>query len=197
MHAMLVVALRTGLRIGELRALRWSNVHLDRGVLWVRESIGKRGNRKEPKGKKHREAPLSNDAMRALRSIRQDRWEGVFTLDGSVMSMTIADESLKLMCRSAGMLPISWHILRHSYASHLVLRGVALPTVQSLMGHVNIRDTLRYSHLTPTIKREAVMLLDQRPPGAGVPRERARRGRPPTRLQQADEAMDSESPRLE
>jgi integrase len=181
MHAMLIVDLRTGLRIGELRALRWRNVHLDRGVLWVRETIGKKGERKEPKGKKHRELPLSNDALRALRSIKQDRWEGVFTLDGGVMSTDQADESLKLMCRSARMMPISWHILRHTFASHLVMRGVALVTVQRLMGHVNIRDTLRYSHLTPAIKQEAVMLLDEPAPGAGLPSDRPRRKPKPPR----------------
>lgn len=172
-HAMVIVAARTGLRHGELTGLRWKNVDLDRGVLWVRESISRTGKRKSPKGKKHREVPLSNDAMRALRSIRQDRWEPVFTVDGSILMPHQTDEALRLLCRAAGILPIGWHTLRHTFASHMVMRGVAISTVQAYMGHANIRDTQRYSHLSPEIKREAVMLLDQPAPTAGrAPRSR-------------------------
>ncbi len=196
MHAMLVVALRTGLRHGELIGLRWENVQLDRGVLWVRESITKRGRRKPPKGKKHREVPLSNDAMRALRSVRQDRWESVFTIDGSLLQPHETADALRLMCRSAGMMPIGWHRCRHSFASHLVMRGVALVTVQKLMGHVNIRDTLRYAHLTPAIKREAVMMLDEPPPeGSRRPRERsASKPRQPRPAADATQPPRSPSP---
>jgi hypothetical protein len=65
-------------------------------------------------------------------------------------------------------------------------------TVQRLMGHVNIRDTLRYSHLTPAIKTEAVMLLDQPAPTADAPRDRGRRPPTPTRRRQPSEATRSE-----
>ena len=174
-HAMLVVALRTGLRIGELCALRWQNVDLAKGVIWVRESYNfKHKKRKAPKGKKHREVPLSNDAIRALRSIRQDRWESVFTINGSVLMPHVTDEALKLMCRSAGMLPFGWHRLRHTFASHLVMRGHSLVAVQEFMGHVNIRDTLRYAGLSPKVKKEAVMSLDEPAPD-GLARERPAR----------------------
>jgi integrase len=182
MHAMLVVAIRTGLRHGELVALRWNNVHLDKGVLWVRESISRRGNRKEPKGKKDRMIPLTNDAIRALRSVRQDRWESVFTIDGSLLQPHETADALRLMCRSAKMMPIGWHKLRHTFASHLVMRGVNLPTVMKYMGHVNIRDTLRYSHLSPEVEREAIMVLDEPPPIGG---SRPRRDRKPRRDERA------------
>jgi integrase len=62
------------------------------------------------------------------------------------------------------MLPIGWHTLRHTFASHLVMRGVAIVTVQRLMGHANIRMTLKYAHLSPHVSREAVMLLDEPAP---------------------------------
>lgn len=197
MHAMLVVALRTGLRIGELCALRWHNVDLAKGVIWVRESYNfKHKKRKSPKGKKHREVPLSNEAIRALRSIRQDRWESVFTIDGRVLMAHTADEALKLMCRSAGMLPFGWHRLRHTFASHLVIRGHSLVALQKLMGHVNIRDTLRYAGLSPAVTREAVMSLDEpAPDGSGRPRERpARKQRQPRPVGDTTPPPSSPSP---
>jgi site-specific recombinase XerD len=56
---------------------------------------------------------------------------------------------------------ITTHGLRHTFASHLVMRGASLKAVQELLGHESIEMTLRYSHLTPHVKREAVQLLDR------------------------------------
>jgi len=55
---------------------------------------------------------------------------------------------------------IGWHVLRHSYASALVMRGVDMKTVQELMGHTTIQQTDKYAHLSPAVKREAVKKLD-------------------------------------
>jgi hypothetical protein len=55
---------------------------------------------------------------------------------------------------------ITTHGLPHTFASHLVMRGASLKAVQELLGHESIEMTLRYSHLTPDVKREAVQLLD-------------------------------------
>ena len=63
-------------------------------------------------------------------------------------------------CKRAGLRPISWHVLRHTFASHLVMRGVPLKAVQELMGHATIEMTMRYAHLSPDVRRNAVQLLD-------------------------------------
>jgi site-specific recombinase XerD len=55
--------------------------------------------------------------------------------------------------------------LRHTFASHLVMRGVALKAVQELLGHATIDMTIRYAHLSADVKREAAQLLDAPPNG--------------------------------
>ena len=57
-------------------------------------------------------------------------------------------------CRKAGLGKISWHILRHTFASHLVMKGVPLKAVHELMGYATIEMTLRYAHLSPEVGAE-------------------------------------------
>jgi len=62
--------------------------------------------------------------------------------------------------REAGIENFVFHDLRHTFASDLVMRGVDLVTVKELMGHADVKRTLRYAHLAPDYKREAIRRLD-------------------------------------
>jgi site-specific recombinase XerD len=59
---------------------------------------------------------------------------------------------------------IGWHDLRHTYGSHLAIRGVPIKVIQELMGHASIEMTLKYAHLSPETKQHAVQVLDQPAP---------------------------------
>jgi site-specific recombinase XerD len=61
--------------------------------------------------------------------------------------------------QAPGLRRIGWHALRHTFASHLVMRGVPLKAVQELMGHATIEMTMRYAHLSPDVRRSAVQML--------------------------------------
>jgi site-specific recombinase XerD len=63
-------------------------------------------------------------------------------------------------CRKAGLRQIGWHVLRQTFASHLVMRGAAMKVVQELLGHATIEMTMRCAHLSPAVPRHAVKLLD-------------------------------------
>lgn len=157
---MVRLALRTGLRLGELRALRWDDVDLVKGLLRVRQAAWK-NKVGSPKGGRGRDIPLSPRTMVALKRHSRFRREYVFTSkDGTMLTEGQCRWPLRRACRQAGLRQIGWHVLRHSFASHLVMRGVPLKTVQELLGHSDIRMTMRYAHLAPEVKDDAVRLLD-------------------------------------
>jgi integrase len=159
-YAMIFFALRTGLRYGELCELRWYDVDLNNGRVNVRRSCYL-GYVTTPKGGREREIPLSSQTIKLLREHRHLKGELVFCKeDGSRRRYDGSMNALKTLCRRANMRPLSWHVLRHTFASHLVMRGAPLKTVQELLGHATIEMTMRYAHLSPEVKRDAVDLLD-------------------------------------
>lgn len=161
-ETMIVLACRTGLRIGELRALRWQDVDLVAGKLTVRQAVWKT-EIGLPKGGRSREIPLSDDAKTVLLSHRHLRSKLVFcNADGSMLTKEQLKWPLWRACKKAGLREIGWHVLRHTFASQLVMMGVPLKVVQEYLGHADIQMTMRYAHLSPDVKRDAVKVLDSR-----------------------------------
>ncbi len=63
--------------------------------------------------------------------------------------------------RKAGLRKIGWHTLRHTFCSHLAMKGAPVRTIQELAGHATITTTMGYMHLTPSAARAAVDLLER------------------------------------
>jgi excisionase family DNA binding protein len=164
LRTMLLTALRTGLRHGELLALRWQDVDLVAGRITVRQNVV-RGVVDTPKSGKPREIPLGNEILAELKGHRHLRGPLVFCNLAGVM-LTDSEQKNPLMhtCRRAGLRPVSWHVLRHTFASHLAMRGATLKVIQELLGHASIMTAMRYAHLAPRISREAVRMLDEPAP---------------------------------
>jgi integrase len=160
-RTMILLGLRTGMRQGEMLALRWQDVDLVAGRIVVKQNYV-RGEIGTPKSGKPREIPLSDDLRAALKSHRHLRGEYVFcNMDGKLLTKGECKHPLWTACKRAGLRLIGWHVLRHTFASHLVMRGAPLKAVQELLGHSTIQMTMRYAHLGPEIVRDAVRLLDQ------------------------------------
>ena len=167
----LVVGLKTGLRVGELLALKWQDIDLVAGHLVVRRTLW-RDQEGPPKGGTNRKVDLSDEAQATLKSHSHLKGPYVFcAASGARLTHSMVKDVVPSACRRAGLgTRITTHGLRHTFASHLVMLGASLKAVQELLGHESIEMTLRYSHLTPDVKREAVRLLD-RPEKLGDIRE--------------------------
>lgn len=122
-----------------------------------------RGQEGSPKGGRNREVPLSDEALAALKAYRHLKGPYVFCdAAGQRLTHNIVTPLVPRICTKAGLPKrLTFHDLRHSFASHLVMRGVTLKAVQELLGHAGISMTLRYAHLSPDLKRESVNLLDR------------------------------------
>ena len=160
---MIVTAMKTGLRLGELLALRWEDVDLVAGRLVVRQNFS-RGRLTTPKNGRERQVPLSDELVVVLKAHRHLRGELVFcNKDGSLFSKGETKWPLWRACVRAGLRKIGWHSLRHTFASHLVMRGAPMKAVQELLGHQSLEMTMRYAHLSPDVRKDAVQLLDAPP----------------------------------
>jgi integrase len=161
---MIHVARKTGLRLGELCALSWEQIDLDAGTIFVDRAVW-RGRVSAPKHNKVRGVPLSPRTIEVLRGLHESAGRSgalVFpSTRGEIRLERKCDLGLRRCAQRAGLRPFGWHIMRHTFASHLVMAGEPLPVVQELLGHSDIRMTMRYAHLSPGRKVDAVLSLDQ------------------------------------
>ncbi|RJS14718.1 site-specific integrase [Corallococcus sp. H22C18031201] len=167
-RTILLVALKAGLRQGELMGLQWSDLDLHRGKIQVQRSLWK-GIAGLPKGGRERTVDIPQSAIEALKGLRHLRGPYVFCQeDGKPLTSGLIRRPLERCLRLATIHReqghISWHDLRHTYGSHLAMRGVPLKVIQERMGHANIEMTMRYAHLSPETRESAVQQLDRPSP---------------------------------
>jgi integrase len=150
--------LSTGLRLGELLHLQWGDIDLKRKKLSIRKKdfwIPKTS---------EREIPLSEGMMAMLSKIRPSKFDTkdfVFPgKDGKVLRRKLRNDLIRIAEKTGISDFTKVHSLRHTFASHLVMKGVDLPTVQRLLGHASIQTTMIYAHLAPDHLAEAVNKLD-------------------------------------
>ncbi|MGC4116907.1 MAG: tyrosine-type recombinase/integrase [Myxococcales bacterium] len=146
-HRMLLVtAYDAGLRIHEAARLRSDDILAERGLIHV---LGKGG--------KERYVKLSQPLLGALRSY----WKNVrppepgpYLFPGAIPGKPIdpssVREALRTALRKAGLKKVTPHMLRHSFATHILEAGTDVRIIQELLGHASIRTTMRYTHVSAT-----------------------------------------------
>jgi integrase len=174
-----LIALVTGMRRGEILALRWKNVDLDRGLVRVVESLEQtaQGLRfKAPKTDKSRAITLPSFVLADLRALKRAQAEELLALgvrqvgntllcaraDGEPMQpRSLTHEFTRLVRRVPDLPRVRFHDLRHSHATQLLQAGVHPKVAQERLGHSTISTTLDlYSHVTETMQADAADRLD-------------------------------------
>jgi integrase len=113
------------------------------------------------KSGKRREIPINEAVRQTLQGlVRHLESPYVFT-DVKGKRFQDVQRAFHSACRRAGITDFTFHDLRHTFASHLVMAGVDLTTVKELLGHKSLSMTLRYAHLAPSHKVKAVAVLDR------------------------------------
>ena len=160
-YEMIFTALRTGMRQGELKGLQWSSID------WQNQSFVVRHSRCDyaktlvpPKSNRERHIPLDVDVYEMLHKRKKSTGYVFIDTDKEPFDDKRLNRRLTTLCKKAGLRKITWHILRHTFASHLAMKGVPMTTVQQLMGHSNITTTMRYAHVAPSTLRTAIDMLN-------------------------------------
>lgn len=179
LHLPVLLAVTTGMRRGEVLALRWEDMDLERGVARVRRSLQQTRDGlsfKEPKtAKSRRQVDLPSIAVDALRARRVEQAKHRLRLgpayddgglicslaDGAPVRPNSVTSTFKALARRAGVPALRFHDLRHGHATHLLRHSVHPKIVSERLGHSTIGITLdTYSHMLPGTQREAAHLLD-------------------------------------
>lgn len=161
------IAYRTGLRIGEIMALQWNDIDFDNCFLSVKHTYSKYQNSKpliiEPKSKSaKRRVDLDKVCMEILKKMEHTGTFVFTNYKGDMLSHAAITGNFKKMCKAANVPYRHFHVLRHTHASILLAAGVHPKIVQERLGHAKISITMDiYSHLTETIQKDAVKVLNK------------------------------------
>jgi integrase len=156
-----------GFRSGEMVALEWTDIDFVTGQLCIQRSAWK-GQVSVPKGGRLRHVPLTRRLEKALREYRHLRGPRVLQRDeGGPLTEKLVQNLVGGAARKANLRNNGPHILRHTFCSHLAMRGAPARAIQELAGHQDLSTTQRYMHLSPAAVQGAIRLLDQPAPQFG------------------------------
>lgn len=148
LRAIIIVAVHTGMRKGEILNLRWNDIDFVKGYVLIREA----------KSGHMRKVPISPVVKHTLKSLKKES-EFVFQSDKTDTRRRDFYRAWKATLERVGIEDFRFHDLRHTAASLMVANGIDLVTIKEILGHADIKMTMRYAHTTPEVKMKAVNVL--------------------------------------
>lgn len=151
-EALLMVAVNTGMRRGEICGLCWDSVDLDRGMITVCRKMERKKIVDNTKSNKIRYIPINDTLSEYLRHLeaRRNVSNVVIThADGTYVDDTHISRRMKRALAKAKVKNIRFHDLRHTYASQFMMSGGNIYDLQKILGHASLKDTQIYAHLSP------------------------------------------------
>ncbi len=151
LRPIVVVALQTGMRQGEILGLKWEDVDFEQRTIYVAHT----------KTGRPRKLPMSEPLEEELRSLKQDASseEHVFSYARTGLKLTTFRHAWEGACQAAKISGLRFHDLRHTFATRLRGKGVHEMDIMTLLGHTTLQMTSRYSHAMPENLRTAVESL--------------------------------------
>ncbi len=159
---MLLVCLNTGARRNAVFSLLWRDIDLEKRILTLRAA--------DAKTTKEQYIPMNDTLFTVLSLWKQqcadtDQNSFVFVSPATKGKFDNCKSAWHNLLKEAGIQNLRWHDMRHDFASQLVMQGTDLNTVRDLLGHADLKMTLRYAHLAPENKLKAVKALDKKNSG--------------------------------
>jgi len=144
LHDFIILGVNTGMRKSNLINLQWEDIDFGAGVIHVLKT----------KSGKAYELPMNESVLNLLKRLSYKE------RSGRIIDTTNLKREWTSAVKQSGIIDINIHTLRHSYASHMVMKGLDMFTLSKLMGHADMKMTQRYSHLAPNFKKIAANMIN-------------------------------------
>lgn len=145
------MALTTGMRIGEILNLKWGQIDLENGLIHVEIS----------KNKQRRSIPINESLRKEIELLPPKMKDEYIFPHSSKYPRGCIKRMWKKILEKAGLSDFRFHDLRHTFASYVMMKKGNVPLLQDLLGHKDSEMTLRYSHLSPKYRMDAVRVMDE------------------------------------
>jgi len=161
----LYLGLHTGMRLGEITGICWDRVNFTTGRIEITRTLHRGGILQDkPKSKKPRYFPM-NDTLRSFfMDLRRTQSSPSFVFTNQNGEPYNPDHfsgrNFKVACKRANVRKLRFHDLRHTFASHFMMKDGNLFDLKELLGHADIKDTMIYAHVSPEHLKEASQIVD-------------------------------------